>query len=228
VRRFVLFGIGRSGTTATTDLLNSNRFVQCDPVISPDLKADPLAAMESRAREAELSGVKAYGLRLLVPHLLDNYAVADVPGFIRLLDQRDWKIINVRRSSRARTIASFVHAEINGFHLTEDDGPWQFRPFYAGREDLERWRDAVSRWADVERQALEGVEAFEVVYERDLAVDHAQQATAVSIVKWLTDTQLGMMRTKFRRQIPDIPLQEMIINYTEIRDILYEPDRTNT
>jgi hypothetical protein len=223
VRRFVLFGIGRAGTTATTDLLNSNPLVQCDPVIPPEVRADPLAAMESRAREAELCGAEAYGIRLLVPHLLENDAVADVPGFIRLLDQRDWKIVNLRRSSRARTIASFMHAEINGFHRTEDDGPWQFRPFYASREDLERWRDAVNMWADLERQALEGVEAFEVVYERDLAVEHVQQVTAASIVKWLTGTQPGMMRTKFRRQIPDIPLHEMIINYPEVRDILPEP-----
>jgi hypothetical protein len=227
VRRFVLFGIGRCGTSATADLLNSSRLVQCDSVISSDLRADPLAAMQSRAREAELGGAKAYGLRLLVPHLLENYAVADVPGFIRLLDQRGWKIINVRRSSRARTIASFMHAEINGFHLTEDDGPWQFRPFYASREDLERWRDAVSGWADLERQALDGVEAFEVVYERDLAGERVQQTTIASIVKWLTGTQPGTMRTKFRRQIPDIPLQEMIINYTDIRNILCEPYQTN-
>jgi hypothetical protein len=223
----VLFGIGRSGTTAIADLLNSSRLVQCDSVISSHLRADPLAAAQSRAREAERGGAKAYGLRLLVPHLLENYSVSDVPGFIRLLDEQDWKIINVKRSSRGRTIASFMHAEINGFHRTEDHGHWRFQPFYASREDLERWRDAVSRWAEAERQALQGVESFEVVYERDLAVGHAQQATAASIVKWLTGTQPGMMHTKFRRQIPDIPLPEIFINYAEIQDILSEPDRTN-
>jgi hypothetical protein len=202
------------------DLLNSSRFVQCDPVISLDLRSDPLAAMQSRAQESELGGAKAYGLRLLVPHLLENYSVSDVPGFMRRLDEQEWKIVNVRRSSRARTIVSFMHAEINGFHLTDGDGPWRFHPFTASREDLERWRDTVNEWLDIEQQALDGIESLEVVYERDLAVEHVQQATAASIVRWLTGTHPGMLRTKFRQQIPDIALPEIIINYNEIQDIL--------
>jgi hypothetical protein len=223
LRRFVLFGIGRSGTAATVDLLNSCNLVRCDPVIPSDLRADPIAAMHSLAREAELSDAKAYGLRLLVPHLLENYSVSDVPGFVRFLDGQGWKIINVRRSSRARVIVSFMHAELSIFHLTEGDGPWRFRPFTASRKDLERWRDAVSEWADIEQRALEGVESYEVVYERDLADDHVQQATAASLVRRLTGTQPGVMHTKFIRQIPDIPLSEVIVNYDEIQDILTEP-----
>jgi len=225
VQRFVIFGIGRSGSSLMTDLLNSSPHVTCDFTI--DLAGNCLIdAMRSRSRAVELLGAKGYGLRLLVPHLLDDYAVRDIPAFLAQLYAEGWKIIHVRRSSRERTIVSFLHAVHQGFHLRENDGAWQFEPIVLDAEELLDWRDTVDGWSDIAASALRRVDAYEVLYERDLATEDVQLATMARIVRWLVDLPPGTLRTQFRRQIPERPLQELIANYPEVKDLLNQPAET--
>lgn len=225
LRRFVIFGLGRSGSSLLADMLNSQPAVVCDFFASPEPVRDPYAAMCSRAAQAAAWGVSAYGARLLVPHLVSGDVKVDVPGLLARARADDWAVIYSRRSSLLRVAISYVHATNHGFHLRPEDGPWRYEPMTIRMEDLSQWLTLVLQWSEIERLALDGTSFLEVVYERDLTTEADQQATVARIMESLLDAPASPVRSAFRRQLPTDEIAELVTNYAEVLDFLQETGR---
>jgi hypothetical protein len=176
-------------------------------------------AYEPRLPGRLVVGARAYGIRLLVPHLVGEPAIPDIHGFLSGLHGDGWQIIHLRRQSRVRMIISYVHAARNGFHLSAEAAPWHYEPMTVTVDELVYWSKAVGEWMAAERESLRGIPVRRLIYEYDLAADSSQQATVNRIAGWL-GIPPGPARAGVRRQIPDRPLPELITNYTEVSDLL--------
>jgi LPS sulfotransferase NodH len=221
LQKFVIFGIGRCGSSVLVDLLNSQPLVWCDFYISEPVP-DPYAKMQSRAAQVAESGVSAFGVRLLVPHLVSQDSEADVSNLLARIREDGWTIIHTRRSSLLRTAISYVHAGRHGFHLRHEDGPWQFEPMVIDLTEFSEWLTLVIDWAQIERRALVGTRYYEIVYEDDLAAEGAQWKTITRLMDHLLGVQASPARTAFRRQLPTGDLPDLVVNYAEIMSFLGE------
>src|SRR5215831_6390647 len=117
IRCFAIFGSGRSGSRLLVDLLNSHPRIFCEYGMFLDGEPDPYRWLAGRAELARKGAARAYGIRLLVPHLADDAGVRDVAGFLQHLQGCGWHIIHLARLSPVRVVLSYVHAARNGFHL---------------------------------------------------------------------------------------------------------------
>lgn len=217
--RLVIFGSGRAGSSLLVDLLNSRPDMLCEYGMVPEGYSDPHHWLESRIDLAKHLGVRAYGVRLLIPHLVDKTSIPDIHDLLKRLECDGWHIVSLRRADPARTVISYVHAARSGFHLKIGEGSRQYEPISVGAEELAHWLDVFRSWLGAERASLEGVNWRELVYERDLATEESQQATVGLISAWL-GMPAETVHTSFRRQLPDRPLSALIANYSEIRPAL--------
>ncbi len=208
------------------DLLNSQPLVWCDFYIAEPVP-DPYAGMQSRAAQvAAPGGVSAFGVRLLVPHLVSQDSEADVPRLLARARADGWTVIHTRRSSLLRTAISYVHAARHGFHLRHEDGPWRFEPIIIDLAEFSEWMTLVIDWAQIERRALAGTSYYEIVYEDDLAAEGAQWKTITRLMDHLLGAQAVPARTAFRQQLPAGDLPDLVVNYAEIMGFLGEKGLT--
>jgi len=218
--RFVIFGSGRSGSRLLVELLNSHPLIFCENgMFIDDPGQGPRDWLADRITLAKQMGAGAYGIRLLVPQLVDIAIMPDIRSFLTDLAADGWHIIHLFRLSPVRVVVSYVHAARNGFHVMAEDGAWQFEPMTADAEEVAHWICMVSDWMTRERAALQGVPTRELAYEPDLATERRQQVT-VSRISALLGLPEITPRTSLRRQIPDRDLAELITNYDEIRPLL--------
>jgi LPS sulfotransferase NodH len=224
IRCFAIFGSGRSGSRLLVDLLNSHPSIFCEYGMFLDGEPDHYRWLASRVELASQGAARAYGIRLLVPQMADDAGVPDLHGFLQHLQDDGWQIIHLCRLSPVRVVLSYVHAARNGFHLAAGETSWRYKPMTLSREEVSHWIDAAGRWLAGERDALRGVAAHRLIYERDLATEQDQQATVNRISGWL-GLPAAKARANVRRQMPDRPLSELIANYSEIKPLLDEFSR---
>lgn len=217
--RFVIFGSGRAGSSLLVDLLDSSPDVFCEYGLFLDGDPDPHRWLASRLSMARQLRASAYGIRLLVPHLVDDAKIPDVRAFLKSLADDGWQIMSLGRLNPVRTVVSYVHAARHGFHLRAGDGPWRYEPMTVSREELAHWIAVVSGWMSVEAAALRGIAAVKLSYESDLADEAAQQATLRRVFSTL-GVPAAATHTALRRQMPDGPISALFANYDEVRDLL--------
>jgi hypothetical protein len=201
------------------DMLSSQPGVCCDFFIAEEVR-DPYDGMRSRAAQVAALGQAAFGIRLLVPHLMNHHSGADIAELLGRLRTDDWTVIHTRRSSLLRTVISYVYAGHHGFHLRDEDGPWRFEPTTIDPDEFSEWLTVVSEWAEIERRALAATRHREIVYEDDLAAETAQRQTITRLMNELLGAPAVPSRTAFRRQLPAGNLSELVLNYAEIMRLL--------
>jgi len=219
--RFIIVSSGRSGSRLLVQLLAECQGLACDELI-PTLRQEQAEVwLRAQAKRARGSGYRAYGARLLVPHLVADEGVADPVALIRGLAVSGWGVLRLERSDPVRTAVSYVHAVHRGFHVSAADSSWRFRPFRVDEHEFSHWLDLVSEWKQIESRAVAGLSCLTGNYERALAQGSSQVQTIRRIMDWLgVAGPVDVPIPSLRRQLPDRPLKDLVENYQELRQLL--------
>jgi LPS sulfotransferase NodH len=177
MKRFILFGIGRSGSTLLANLLNLHPLIHCDgellrpgrwqhrrSFLLPLLRRYPWPYVYSRQLAVRyLKHRSVYGFKLHVQQ------IDDARTFLSQANTSGWRIIHLERESIFdQLISALVAVHTGRFHGDDSRPEATISPFIIDVDDfltmLRIRRDRLQRC----RSAVATVPHLQVVYETDL------------------------------------------------------------
>jgi len=225
MKSFVIFGIGRSGSTLLVSLLNDHSAIHCDGEIFSHKHAfnwrRPLRSLRLRfpipylaLRKFMLQRTESpsvYGFKLLVQQTL--YPERLVPQ----LHQLGWDILYLERLSIfSITISALVARHTRRFHSRQGQIEPDIAPFVVAPE---QFMDVLRERVQVSQRSLEIVAALphlHLVYERDLASPDFWPATIARICTYIgTEPPTRPVATQLQKPWSR-PYSELIVNYSEL------------
>lgn len=218
--RLLIFAQGRTGSTVLENLIaSSGTFASYGELLGGAGSGSyfPVRYIEGHARLQPnrnfVAHVKHY--HLTRDRSLAGKAPIDPHRFLSDLVQRDYRLLFLRRENMLRHVVSnWIAQERGSFHKTNDDAVNM-----SIRVDKERLRRALSQkeeFAIEERAAIEGLPHKALIYERDLENPENHQQTADAVMQFLGLEKRPVSTRLYR--INSRPLDQLIVNYDEVRD----------
>ena len=222
--RFVLFGRGRSGTTALVSLLDDVPGVRCEGEILRNAVPFPYRHVLGRAARCE---APTYGCKLL------SYQVRDVQRFpgrpedlLRTLHrEHGFHILYLRRTNRLRHALSNIRARRDTFHRKMSDpdpGPTALR---VDSDHVVEWMERSEALHAYEQRLLHDVPHLSLTYEAHIRHADAHQSTVDAICDYV-GIDSGPVESSYRKTAP-ASLRDRVANYDELAARLagtrYEP-----
>jgi LPS sulfotransferase NodH len=213
IAKFVIITSGRSGSELLVTLLNSHPGIKCDGELLLTRRLSAERFINGRAAVAQRSGQRAYGLKLLPPHIIDVQRIDQSTDWLRHLADDGWTVIRLGRRNRLHQSISMVRANHTQWHVRAgDESP--FEPIHIDVMQLIATM-YVTDW--IENQIdhlLKGVDYQEYWYEDDLENPENQSATVAAICRSL-GLEPAPTSTDLVRVHPG-HVREMITNYDEV------------
>ncbi|MBX2865386.1 MAG: hypothetical protein KTR27_17685 [Leptolyngbyaceae cyanobacterium MAG.088] len=213
--RFVLFGRGRSGTTALVSLLDNVKDIHCDgeilsrPVLLPQLYLQSCCAN---------SHANVYGCKILSYHIRDVQPILKRRRFLNRLDNAGFKIIHLQRRNLFLHALSNLKARVFGFYQKKADGPARSKPITVQLESLLDWVQRSEQLAKYELELLQGLNILSLTYEDNLQDSSHHQPTVDQICSFL-GVPSSSATSAYRKQSSSC-WQDEIANYQEVTDFL--------
>jgi LPS sulfotransferase NodH len=181
--RFLIFGLGRSGSTLLASLLDSHPLIRCEDEILHHRVLWPWAYVRCRGT---LFPETAYGFKLLLYQLEDVQRIRDAASFLRELHGSGFHILYLRRHNVLRHALSNLYARSrNLFHHRAGEGPLEVERMHVNPDELMIWMDSIVRATRREQDLLGVTPYLELVYEDDLQGLTVQQSTADRVAEYL-------------------------------------------
>jgi len=221
--RFILFGRGRSGTTALLSMLADLPSLHCEGEILHDYVRWPHRHVLGRC---SLSRPKGYGCKVLSYQVRDVQTELESPrDFIRDLYNEGFSILYLRRTNLLRHALSNIRARREQFHKKKgDSGATEARALRVDPEHVLDWMQSSDALRDYEKQLLEGVPHLSLTYEQHIRDPETHQATIDEICSFL-EVESIPIESSYEKIAPP-SLQEGVANYEELvgrlRNTAYE------
>lgn len=208
--RFVIFGRGRSGSTALVSLLNSQRAIRCDGEILAQPLWFPLQHVLARCSNAN---ARAYGCKILSYQVLRVQRLANRGQFLRQLHELGFKIIYLKRENLVQHAISNIRAQAYGYHKKTSDRS-RPEPLQLKMDELMYWLQGGELLERFETEALQGLPHLPLTYERNLADESRQQATVGAVCDFL-GLSPELAACDLRKVSPE-KLRDSVANYEEL------------
>ena len=211
--RFVLFGRGRSGTTALVSLLDSVKSIQCDgeilsrPVLLPKLYLQSCCANASTA---------AYGCKILSYHIRDVQPILRRRRFLQRLDKSGFNIIHLQRRNLFYHALSNIKARVSGYYQKNTDAPAHPRVIPVKPESMLDWMQRSEQLATYERELLQGLDVLSLTYEDNIQHSSHHQPTVDQICNFL-GVPSSPVASAYRKQSSG-RWQDEIANHQELTE----------
>lgn len=209
--RFIIFGRGRSGSTALVNLLHQVPDIHCDgeilhhPVLFPRLHVD---AMCSRSASV------CYGCKILSIQLRAVQSVEYGDAFLSRLFQDGYKILYLKRNDLLRHALSNMNARTFQFHQKKRDSSRCLSSITVDPQEVMKWIKGSESLEAYEREVLKNVPHLPLTYEQDLENEADHQATVDRICGFL-GIRSAVVECEYRKITPKF-LREFIANYEEL------------
>jgi LPS sulfotransferase NodH len=214
-KRFVVFGLGRSGSTLLVDLLNADPAIRCDGEIFQHWRYFPERILRRKIRLLEAD---AYGFKLLAYQVTKVLGYREPRRFLDWLQASGFRFVTIRRENLFRHALSQVAARKSRFHL---EGPTSERiKVSVDPAEIEAWMDRIRRNREEEQTMLAGREALHLVYEQDL-IGEERQRQAVARIGAFIGRDIVFANSRFRRIVSD-DLSDSFENADELRRYMTE------
>jgi LPS sulfotransferase NodH len=222
--RFILFGRGRSGTTALVSLLDALPSVRCEGEILHDYVPFPSVHVRGRSRRARSAG---YGCKILSYQLRDVQSAFDAPRTVlRELHQRHgFNLLYLRRTNLLRHALSNIRARRDQFHRRTSDASERPPSLKVDPEHVLEWMRKSEALQRYEAELLEGVPYLSLTYEEHMRDPSAHQSTVDLICEHL-GLPSAPVETDYEKLAPR-SLRKGVSNYEALAQRLetteYEP-----
>jgi LPS sulfotransferase NodH len=216
--KFVIFGLGRSGSTLLKQLLDSHPDIKCEgelfnvednyvtnPILRKIVYHFPRRFLNLRRF---LANKPIYGFTLLI------YQFGQPQAMLEMLHNDGWKIINIsRRNSLEQCFSFLVALHTKTWHrFREKEGTAPKLSLSA--EELKHWLMLFEKNKKTESEILENLPHYRVVYEDNLIDEALWPETTRKIFEYLginpAPVSASIQKTYSR------PYSEIIENYDEL------------
>jgi LPS sulfotransferase NodH len=221
--RFILFGRGRSGTTALVSLLDALPSVRCEGEILHDYVPFPFVHVRGRSRRARSAG---YGCKILSYQLRDVQSAFEAPHTVlRELHHRcEFDLLYLRRTNLLRHALSNIRARRDQFHRQKSD-PTERPPLTVDPDHVVEWMRKSEALQRYEEKLLEGLPYLSLTYEEHMRDPSAHQSTVDLICEYL-GLPSAPVETDYKKLAPR-SLRTGVSNYETLAQHLettkYEP-----
>ena len=211
--RFILFGRGRSGTTALTSLLDSHSALRCEGEILHNYVPFPYAHVLGRCARAQPLG---YGCKILSYQLRDIQSSLESPEtLIRgLHEEYEFDILYLRRSNLLRHALSNIRARREGFHEKKSDAAQTRSAIRVDPAHVIEWMESSEALCSYEQRVLRDVPYLSLTYEEHIRDPSSHQKTVDTICDYL-NLESEPVETSYRKIAPRT-LTEGVANYEEL------------
>ncbi|WP_263785479.1 Nodulation protein H [Salinibacter grassmerensis] len=211
--RFVLFGRGRSGTTALVSMLDDVPGLRCAGEVLHNYVPFPYRHILGRAAGCS---AEAYGCKVL------SYQIKDVqrpPGrrknFLRTLHYgHGFQILYLHRENLVRHALSNIRARRETFHRKKSDLGGEPTAIYVNPNRVLEWLRSSQALRRYEEILLTDVPHLSLTYEEHIrhADDHQ---TTVDLVCDFLEIASGPVESSYRKVAPST-LRDRVANYDEL------------
>ncbi len=214
VPRFIIYGLGRSGSRLLCELLGSHSQIHCDF----EILAYPVRDVHRYLQRSALAATRpAYGFKVKLEHLAKQQRIDDVGAFLHRMHEDGWYIVYLMRRNLFRGAYSNLARVAQGKSHTRPLPDGSAPPPPRVRVDIERIVDQM-RWRQKvlhrEQLTLEGLSYKTLVYEDDLYQPSDQQRAVGELVEWLGLTPEPVYSNVIRSTPRN--LQQVITNFEEL------------
>ena len=209
VRKFLIIGRARSGTTLLKDLLDAHPEMTCDGEMLHSLVLAPVSYLDNLAHKSRTA---AYGAKLLSYQMAQVHRFRAPARFLARLHRRGFRFVHLTRDTFDQTLSLAVAQARRKFHSTQKD-----RETGAVRLDPSNFRRRLE-WNDLllqyEKRALQDLPHLPISYEQGLSSEERQAETAERVFQWI-GVQSRPVSSRLKKVLPKDPRQT-IENYDEI------------
>jgi LPS sulfotransferase NodH len=214
-KRFVIYSLGRSGSTLLTSLLNSHHLIHCDGEIFNRFVLLPKKHLDVCVSRSE---AEVYGFKLLTYHIEDVQRLLSPRQFLVYLNEVGYQFIYVTRANLLRHALSNVYARHVNFHCRSADGPPKRKAIRVEVEDVMHWMKAIEARCGFEREILQGIPFLPLSYEDDLQSTEVHQRTVDRVCDYV-GVPSARVSTDLQRVTPKA-LSDFVINVDELSEAL--------
>ena len=214
-KQFIIFGRGRSGSTALVSLLNCIPEVCCDGEILAQPVLWPQLYVKARAATAYKP---VYGCKVLSYQLRDIHQIRQGSDFLYELSQAGFHILYLRRENLLDHAISNMRARSFGFHNSGLLQGSQKNKIYVNPITVVDWIEKSQRLWNYEQSLLRDIPHLALTYEKNLANKRQHQPTIDKICRYL-DIQSRSAISQYQKVSPQT-LQASVENYSELVNYL--------
>lgn len=217
--RFILFGRGRSGTTALVSMLDEVPAIRCEGEVLHNYVPFPYRHVLGRSARCTADG---YGCKIL------SYQIREIQSprgpredFLRTLhEEYGFDILYLRRMNLLRHALSNIRARRETFHRKKSDAETTGRAMSVDPDHVLDWMKSSEQLADYEETLLEGLPYLSLTYEDNIRNPDDHQRTVDTICEYL-DVSSTPVESSYRKVAPP-SLREGVANYDELKRRLEE------
>lgn len=216
--KFVIFGLGRSGSTLLKQLLDSHPEIKCEgellniedkyitnPILRKIVYRFPLSFFNLRRL---LADKPVYGFTILI------YQFRQPQAMLEKLHNDGWKIINItRRNGLEQCLSLLVALHTKTWHRHSEQEN-SVPGLILSAEELIHWLGLIEKNKKIESEIFEKLDHYKVVYEDDLKNEADWPETTRKIFEFLglkaAPVSASIKKTYSR------PYSEIIKNYEEL------------
>jgi LPS sulfotransferase NodH len=182
-KKFMIFGISRSGSTLLVNLLNSHPKIHCEGEILTQRVTNPF--LYAKCHQA-YTKKEVYGFKLLVYHLNGVQEIDKPIKFVSRLHQQGYKLIHLKRKNVLRQALSGLYARHLGtFHMYTDRANVVKDKMHVNVDKLLKKIKVTEKKGVFEEKVLKHIPHLSFTYEDDLMNLEVQQATVDKITNYL-------------------------------------------
>lgn len=208
--RFVIFGRGRSGSTALVSLINSLPNLHCDGEILNQPVLFPFSHVLAKCGNSNSS---IYGCKILSYQIRSVQPILNREGFIRRLHDNGFKILYIKRENLIYHALSNIRAREFGFHKKVSE-IHNDEKISVDTDELLNWIKSSEELDKYEKLLLEGIPHLSLTYENHLLNTGNHEPTVRLVCDYLS-VECGKAETGYRKVSPKT-LRDSVANYDEI------------
>ncbi len=219
VPRFVLFGRGRSGTTALISMLDDVPALDCEGEVLHDWVPFPERHVRGRCARSPGPG---YGCKILSYQIRDVQTRLARPTSVlrRLHEQHGVRILYLRRTNLLRHALSNIRARREQFHRKKGEDPAQRRALRVDPDNVLAWMRSSEALKEYEERLLEGVPHLSLTYEQHLRDAEQHQPTVDTVCSFL-GVASAAVESSYEKVAPPSP-RDGVANYDALARRLRE------
>lgn len=232
-KRFVVFSMGRTGSTLLASLLNSHPQILCDGEVFTPVRWTPGLRFLARFWQRHPFPYLAYRqARMMVLHQKTIYGfklhtkpqgaqLADVGGFLRSAVRTGWKVIHLQRRSLFDQVISSMVANQTGRYFGDESRDEAPVSLSISATRFDRVLQKSYRASEFNRTVLAGLPCVALTYEDDLADPASWEATVTRICNDLEIQPAPITRSGVEKPWRR-PYCEIVTNYAELLSLYHE------
>lgn len=233
MKSFVIFGMGRTGSSLLVSLLNSHPQIRCEgELFRPERWRQPLRPLAAfwrrfpqpylayrQVRTHLLVHKTVYGFKLHTKLSADQ--LADMTGFLYLVDRKGWKIIHLERLSLFDQVISGLVAGQTRRYFGDNHEPRLAAQVVISADTFRTQMERANKISQNNRRILADIPHLTVTYEVDLAQETSWQATVVRICGYLDIPSTPHVESRVTKPWSR-PYSKIVVNYAELLSICQE------